>query len=99
MPTIRANALEIGYETAGSGPPLVLVHGATTSGRDTFAAQIPALATPLHRLRPDARGHATTRWDAAAGFRAEWLVDDLAAFLDALGLGERSTWSASRWGR
>jgi 3-oxoadipate enol-lactonase len=37
-------------------------------------------------LRPDARGHGTTRWDPTAGFRAEWLVDDLAAFADALGL-------------
>ena len=35
---------------------------------------------------PDARGHGATRWDAADGFRYDWLVDDLAAFVDALGL-------------
>ena len=35
---------------------------------------------------PDARGHGGTRWDAADGFRADWLVDDLEAFVDALGL-------------
>jgi pimeloyl-ACP methyl ester carboxylesterase len=28
-----------------------------------------------------------TRWDPAHGFRGEWLVDDLEAFVDALGLG------------
>ena len=44
MPTIRANDLDIAYEEIGSGPPLVLLHGASTSGRETFAAQIPALA-------------------------------------------------------
>ncbi len=87
MPTIHANRLEIGYETAGDGPPLVLVHGATSSGHDNFAAQIPALATHFTIYAPDARGHGATRWDAAAGFRAEWLVEDLRAFLDALGLG------------
>ena len=37
---------------------------------------------------PDARGHATTRWDAADGFRYDWLVDDLEAFADALGAGD-----------
>ncbi len=86
MPTIRANALEVGYELAGSGPPLVLLHGATSSGRDNFAAQIPPLATLFTVHAPDARGHASTRWDATAGFRAEWLVEDLAAFLDVLEL-------------
>ena len=86
MPTIRANALEVGFERAGSGPPLVLLHGATSSGRDNFAAQILPLATLFTVHAPDARGHAGTRWDASAGFRAEWLVEDLAGFLDALGL-------------
>ena len=87
MPTIHANDLEIGYEVAGAGPPLVLAHGATTSGRDNFAAQINVLATAFTVYLPDARGHARTRSDASAGFRADWLVDDLAAFADALGLG------------
>lgn len=86
MPTIHANDLEIGYEVAGAGPPLVLVHGATMSGRDNFAAQLPVLARRFAVYLPDARGHATTRWDVSAGFRAEWLVDDLVAFVDALGL-------------
>ena len=82
----RANGLEIAYEVVGSGPPLVLLHGASTSGRETFAAQIPALAESFQLYLPDARGHGATRWDAADGFRADWLVDDLEAFVDALGL-------------
>lgn len=86
MPTIRANDLEIGYEQQGAGPPLILLHAASSSARVDFAAQIPGLATAFHVYLPDARGHGTTRWDAAAGFKAEWLVDDLVAFADALGL-------------
>jgi pimeloyl-ACP methyl ester carboxylesterase len=86
MPTIRANGLDIGYELAGDGPPLVLLHGATSSGRDNFGAQILTLATLFSVHAPDARGHGTTRWDASGEFRAEWLVDDLQAFLEALGL-------------
>jgi 3-oxoadipate enol-lactonase len=86
MPTIRANDLEIAYEDLGSGPPLVLLHGASTTGRATFAAQIPALAEGFRLLLPDARGHGRTLWDAADGFEAGWLVDDLEAFVDGLGL-------------
>ena len=86
MPTIRANDLEIGYELVGAGPPLLMLHAASSLGRMDFAAQIPALATAFRVHLPDARGHGTTRWDPAAGFRAEWLVDDLVAFADALGL-------------
>lgn len=86
MPTIRANDLEIGYEVVGDGPPLVMLHGATTTGRASFAVVIPALAASFQLHLPDARGHGATRWDVANGFRAEWLVDDLEAFVDALGL-------------
>jgi pimeloyl-ACP methyl ester carboxylesterase len=86
MPKILANDLEISYEVVGAGPPLVLLHGASTSGRETFAAQIPGLAESFQLYLPDARGHGATRWDAADGFRADWLVDDLEAFVDALGL-------------
>lgn len=86
MPTIRANDLEIGYEQLGAGPPLVLLHGAGSSAQVDFAAQIPLLTTAFRLHLPDARGHGATRWDPADGFRAEWLVDDLAAFVDALEL-------------
>jgi pimeloyl-ACP methyl ester carboxylesterase len=86
MPHLHANGLDIAYTVDGAGPPLVLVHGASSSGDADFAAQLPALAGGFRCHVPDARGHAGTRWDAADGFRYEWLVDDLAAFVDALGL-------------
>jgi pimeloyl-ACP methyl ester carboxylesterase len=86
MPTVRANGLDIGYDVHGAGPPMILLHGATSAGREDYAAQIPLFSRAFHLFLPDARGHATTRWDAADGFRYEWLVDDLEAFADALDL-------------
>ena len=83
---IRANDLEIGYEVHGAGPPVVLLHGATSSGRVDFAAQIPFLAARFRVFVPDARGHGSTRWDATKGLDGAWLVDDLRAFADVLGL-------------
>jgi pimeloyl-ACP methyl ester carboxylesterase len=86
VPTIRANGLDIGYEIEGAGPPLVLLHGATSLGREDFAAQLPTMSRAFLVHMPDARGHGRTRWDAGDGFRYDWLVDDLTAFVDALGL-------------
>lgn len=86
MPSIRANGLDIGYDVVGAGPPIVMLHGATSSGREDFAAQLPLFARAFLVYMPDARGHGRTRWDAADGFEYGWLVDDLEAFVDGLGL-------------
>lgn len=86
MPTVRANGIDVGYEVHGAGPPAILLHGATSAGREDFAAQIPLFSKAFLVHVPDARGHATTRWDGADGFEYAWLVDDLVAFTDALGL-------------
>lgn len=86
MPTIHANGLDIAYEVEGAGPPLILLHGASSSGAADFGAQLPKLRGGFLCYVPDARGHAGTRWDAADGFRYEWLIEDVIAFADALGL-------------
>jgi pimeloyl-ACP methyl ester carboxylesterase len=86
MPFVDANGLHIGYDVHGAGPPLVLLHGATSLGGEDFAAQIPLLSKAFLVHVPDARGHGRTRWATANGFRYDWLVDDLSAFADTLGL-------------
>lgn len=86
MPTIPVADLEVWFEQLGAGPPLIALHGATSTGRVDFAAQLPGLTSAFRVYLPDARGHGRTVWDPAAGFRAERLVDDLAGLLDALGL-------------
>jgi pimeloyl-ACP methyl ester carboxylesterase len=86
VPTIRANGLDIGYDVVGAGPPLVALHGATSLGREDFAAQLPGLTKAFLVHVPDARGHGRTRWDARDGFEYRWLADDLTAFVDELGL-------------
>jgi len=86
VPTIRANGLDIRYDLHGAGPPLVMLHGATSVGREDFGPQIALFSKAFQLYVPDARGHGGTTWDAAAGFRYDWLVDDVAAFVDGLGL-------------
>jgi 3-oxoadipate enol-lactonase len=88
MATIDANGLTVGYDVAGAGPPLVLLHGATSDAGRDFRAILPVLSKAFRCYTPDARGHGRTRWDTAAGgFSADWLADDLLAFADAFELG------------
>jgi pimeloyl-ACP methyl ester carboxylesterase len=87
MPTIDANGLRIGYDVAGAGPPLILLHGATSVASRDFRGQLPSLRKAFRCYTPDARAHGRTKWDVAAGgFEAGRLVDDVIAFADALGL-------------
>lgn len=88
VPTIAANGLAIGYDVEGAGPPLILLHGATSTASRDFRAQLPSLRRAFRVFAPDARGHGRTAWDVGArGFEAGWLVDDVLAFADALGIG------------
>jgi pimeloyl-ACP methyl ester carboxylesterase len=86
MPSVRANGLDIAYEVRGAGPPLIALHGATSLGVEDYAAQLPLMSKAFLVYLPDARGHGATRWDATRGFRYDWLVADLAGFVDALGI-------------
>jgi pimeloyl-ACP methyl ester carboxylesterase len=83
---LEANGLRVGYEAHGAGPPLVMLHGAGSAGREDWAAQVPLFSKAFRLYIPDARGHGTTKWDVRDGFSYEILVQDLEAFVDALGL-------------
>ncbi len=81
-----ANGLEIACDIRGAGPPLVILHGASSIGRDDFGPQLPIWAAAFRCYLPDARGHGGTRWDPGEGLRYDDLVADVAALADALGL-------------
>ncbi len=87
MPLLRANGIDINFTTEGSGPPLVLLHGASSSALEDWAQQRPLFRQSFTLYLPDARGHAGTRWDARDGWSRDDLVSDLVAFTNVLGLG------------
>lgn len=86
MPTIDANGLTVAYETAGTGPPLILLHGASTDARSQFGDLEAYTSLGLRAYAPDARGHSGTRFPVELGLRTTDLSDDVVAFADALGL-------------
>ncbi len=84
--TVHVNGIDISYTAEGAGPPLVMLHGATSTAREDWAAQRPLFRRAFRLYLPDARGHGATRWDAGQGLPKDLLVDDLLGFVDALGL-------------
>ncbi|MBX3183905.1 MAG: alpha/beta hydrolase [Polyangiaceae bacterium] len=72
---------------AGSGPPLLLVHGLMTSSY-SFRYIIPQLAERFEVLAPDLPGAGRTRLsdDASPDFSADSLAAWLQAFVDAVGI-------------
>jgi 3-oxoadipate enol-lactonase len=84
MPEIDLDGQRLHYQTFGSGPPLLLIHGLGSSGED-WAFQIEPLARRHLLVVPDLPG--SGRSPAPAGrYCIERFAGDLWRLLDALGL-------------
>ncbi|MDA2805373.1 alpha/beta fold hydrolase [Nocardiopsis suaedae] len=83
---VRANGITLHVAEAGSGPPVVLLHGFPELWY-SWRHQLPALAAAGYRaLAPDARGcGATTAPASTAAYRMRCQMDDVSGLLDALG--------------
>jgi pimeloyl-ACP methyl ester carboxylesterase len=82
---VRANGLEIAYERAGSGPPLLLAHGAASDSR-LWRPQLAALADEFTVVAWDEPGAGRSA-DVPASFGLADYADCLAALIEAVGLG------------
>ncbi|HUG91065.1 MAG TPA: alpha/beta fold hydrolase [Planctomycetaceae bacterium] len=93
MPRLRINQTELNVTDAGSGPPVLLVHGFPLS-HAMWQAQIDALSGRFRVIAPDLRGFGESAPIAAgtAALTMEQFAEDLAALLDALGVSEPVTY-------
>ena len=85
MEVVRTNGLEIAYERAGEGPPLVLVHGAAEDSR-VWTPQLTALSDEFTVVAWDEPGAGRSS-DVPVDFALADYADCLAALIDALDLG------------
>ena len=83
MQTTTDDGVEIHYEVAGSGPPVVLVHGITDSGAD-WAPIDQRLAADHTVVTLDLRGHG--RSGDAEDYSPLAMTQDLAAVVEATGV-------------
>ncbi len=82
MPQIAINDIEMHYETAGDGPPLMLIAGLASDGA-SWAPIVPDLAKKYRLILPDNR--AAGRMQKVDGpVSIAQMADDCAALLNAL---------------
>src|SRR5579863_4546682 len=85
MPTVRANGIAINYETQGEGEPLVLIPY-LAADQACYAFQVAEYAKLFTCFTVDLRGAGLT--DKPEGtYTTELFADDVAAFMDAAGVG------------
>src|SRR5258707_7772268 len=85
MPKINRDGVEIYYEVHGSGPPLLLTHGYSSTSA-MWQGQIEALSKHHKLVLWDMRGHGRSDYPADPGAYSEALtVADMAALLDEIG--------------
>lgn len=87
MDEIEVDGLNIAYERAGSGPPLLLLHGYVGDGRTTWRRQIEGLADQFTVVAWDAPGVGGSS-DPPEAFGMAGYADCLAGFIDGLGLAQ-----------
>jgi pimeloyl-ACP methyl ester carboxylesterase len=86
METIEVDGLRITYERAGSGPPLVLLHGYVGDGPTTWRPQLDGLGDDFTLIAWNAPGVGGSS-DPPESFGMAGYADALAGFIAALGLG------------
>ena len=86
MPRIRANGLAINYDLQGAGEPLVLLPY-LAADHACYAFQIAEYAKHFTCISLDLRGTGESDKPDAA-YTTETLADDVAAFMQAMGIGK-----------
>ena len=87
--------LDVHLAEAGSGPPLLLLHG-WPQHADVWRKVVPLLAPDFRLLMPDLRGFGSTA-TPAGGYDPARFAEDAVALLDALGI-ERAGVIGHDWG-
>jgi pimeloyl-ACP methyl ester carboxylesterase len=82
--TVEVNGMQMYYEVSGEGSPLVVLHGAYMN-IDTMGEIIPLLAETHKVYALEFQGHGRTT-DIDRPITYPNLADDVAAFMDAVGL-------------
>lgn len=86
--TVAANGIATNYLEAGSGEPVVFVHGSGpgVTAYANWRLTLPALADRFHCYAPDMVGFGFTERPHGYSYTLRNWVDQLRGFLDALGL-------------
>jgi pimeloyl-ACP methyl ester carboxylesterase len=90
---VKVNGMQVYYEVSGAGEPLVVLHGAYMN-IPTMGAIIPMLAKTHKVYALEFQGHGRTT-DIDRSITYQNLADDVAAFMDAVGLAKADVFGYS----
>jgi pimeloyl-ACP methyl ester carboxylesterase len=83
---VQAGPYRLRYLEAGTGAPVVLVHGLGSNARQDWGRLIPILAHRFHVVAPDLPGFGESEKPPAADYSIRMQVAALGAFMDARGI-------------
>ena len=90
---VRVNGMQMYYEVSGTGDPLIVLHGAYMN-IPTMGAIIPKLAATHKVYALEFQGHGRTT-DIDRPITYQNLADDIAAFMDAVGIAKADVFGYS----
>ena len=86
MPHVETNGIQMYYEEAGTGDPLIMIMGITARG-EVWEAHREAWKNDFRCIMPDNRGVGLS--DKPPGnYSSEMMADDYAGLMDALGIAQ-----------
>lgn len=88
------NGMEMYYEIHGTGAPLVVLHGAYMN-IDAMGGIIPRLAETRQVIAVELQGHGRTNDVEGRPFTYEQFADDVAAFMDVIGVEQADVFGFS----
>lgn len=98
LKTIRANGVDMTYAEAGTGEPLVLVHGSLSDYR-YWTLQMRPLSERFRVIAPSLRHFYPEKWDGKGDdFNIHQHREDVVALMDALEIGSAHVVGHSRGG-
>jgi pimeloyl-ACP methyl ester carboxylesterase len=97
MTSAPVNGLQLYYETHGSGPPLVLLHGGLLTIDLNFGPLLEPLAASGQVIAVELQGHGHTA-DTSRPLTIEALASDVIALLDQLGIDQADLFGFSLGG-
>jgi pimeloyl-ACP methyl ester carboxylesterase len=84
---IQAGPYRLHYLEAGSGPPLLLVHGLASNATQDWGRLIGPLGRRFHVFAPDLPGFGASERPPAADYSIPMQVEAVRSFMAAVGLG------------
>ncbi len=90
---VQVNGMKMYYEVSGTGEPLVVLHGAYMN-IPAMGAIIPTLAKTHKVYAVELQGHGRTN-DTARPITYQGMADDIAAFMDSVGLAKADVFGYS----